>query len=144
MTAKFPIAAFIFSFLIAPVFSADDNTMPHDMDQWDEHQMQMHNEQMETHLKNMQKLMDQLHSTKDPAERRRLLDEHRAEMKELMQNMRSSRDDMRMGMMGGGPRHGRHMPEGERLRHHMIEKRLDMMDNAMEMMMRRDEMMMMH
>jgi hypothetical protein len=56
--------------------------------------------------------------------------------------MKSSRDEMVMGMMSGGARHGQPMPEGEKRRQYMIEKRLDMMDNAMEMMMRRDEMMM--
>ena len=74
--------------------------------------------------------------------RRRLFEEHRQQMSKLMENMRSSRGEMRMGMMGGGAKHGRDMPEGEKRRQHMIEKRIDMMENAMEMMMQRDEMMM--
>lgn len=90
----------------------------------------------------MQVLMDKLHATKDPAERQRLLKEHRKQMGEMMHEMKSSRDDMVMGMMGGGAKHGGSMAEGEKRRQHMIEKRLDKMDNAMEMMMRRDEMMM--
>jgi len=128
---------------VSPAFA--DQHMNHDnMGEWDEQQMQMHNDQMETHLKGMDALMQKMHSTSDPAQRRRLLDQHRKEMSKLMENMRSSRDDMRMGMMGGGARHGQEMPEGEQLRQHLIEKRLDMMDNAMEMMMQRDEMMMKH
>lgn len=125
-------------------FAADKpDSMPR-MNRFDEHQMQMHNDQMEAHLKEMQVLMDKLHATRDPAERRRLLDEHRKQMSELMRNMHSARADMVMGMMGGGAKAGQAMPEGEKKRQYMIEKRLDMMDNAMEMMMRRDEMMMKH
>ncbi len=124
--------------------SADEPKAASDMNQFDEHKMQMHNDQMEAHLKEMQVLMDKLHATKDPAERQRLLKEHREKMSVLMQGMHSSRDDMMMGMMGGGAKRGGSMPEGEMRRQHMIEKRLDMMDNAMEMMMRRDEMMMKH
>jgi len=71
-----------------------------------------------------------------------MLNEHREQMAALMGDMRSSREDMMMGMMGGGPRHGGTMPEGELRRQYMIKKRLDMMDNVMEMMMQRDEMMM--
>jgi hypothetical protein len=46
-----------------------------------------------------------------------------------------------MGMMGGGPRGGGPMPEGEKQRQHLIEKRLDMMDMMMDMMMEREDMM---
>lgn len=128
--------------LAVSAFSADkpDSTMP--MGKFDEHQMQMHNDQMETHLKDMQVLMDKLHATKDPAERQRLLKDHRKQMNDLMGEMHSSRGDMMMGMMGGGVKGGGPMPEGEKKRQYLIEKRLDMMDHAMEMMMRRDEMMM--
>lgn len=125
----------------AQAIAAEKDAPPSQTGQFDEKRMKMHNDQMEKHMKDMQALMDKLHVTKDPAERRRLLDQHRKEMNELMREMRGSREDMVMGMMGGGPRHGGPMPEGEKLRQHLIEKRLDMMDNAMEMMMRRDEMM---
>ncbi len=121
--------------------SADE---PGHMEQFDEQQMKQHNDEMEAHMKEMQALMDKLHRTQDPAERRRLLEEHRQQMAELMHGMRSTRDEMVMGMMGGGMRHGKPMAEGEKRRQYLIEKRLDMMDNAMEMMMRRDEMMMHH
>ncbi len=126
--------------LVTPAIA--DHHMKDHMGEWDEQQMQMHNDEMETHLQEMQALMDKLHTTNDPAERRRLLEQHRKEMSKLMGNMRSSREDMMMGMMGGGPRRGGPMPEGEKRRQYMIEKRLDMMDHAMEMMMQRDEMMM--
>ena len=128
--------------LVNPAFA--DKHMKDHTGEWNEHQMQLHNDEMEAHLAEMQVLMDKLHATSDPTKRRRLLEEHRKEMSKLMENMRSSRDEMRMGMMGGGAKQGRDMPEGEKRRQHMIEKRLDMMDNAMEMMMQRDDMMMSH
>ncbi len=140
MKSFLTVSTLIAAFLATPALAA--HHMSNHMEEWDEQQMQMHNDEMEAHLAEMQVLMDKLHMTKDPTERRRLLDEHRIEMSRLMENMRSSREDMTMGMMGGGPRHGGSMPEGEKRRQYMIEKRLDMMDNAMEMMMQRDEMMM--
>jgi hypothetical protein len=137
------VVAITSAFLIGSSFAADQgDSMSTHMGDFDEQSMQMHNDQMEKHLEEMQALMNKLHATKDPAERHRLLVEHRIQMAELMGNMQSSREDMMMGMMGGGPKHGGPMPEGEKRRQHMIEKRLDMMDNAMEMMMKRDEMMM--
>lgn len=128
--------------LVGSSFAAQNETMSTHMGKFDEQSMQMHNDRMQMHLEEMQTLMDEMHATRDPSERRRLLTEHRIQMAELMGDMRSSREDMMMGMMGGGPRHGGPMPEGEKLRQYLIEKRLDMMDNAMEMMMQRDELMM--
>lgn len=137
MKTTLTIAALLSSFFLwNPVFAEDPK-----MEEFDEQQMKMHNDQMEEHMKNMEILMDKLHATNDPAEKRRLLDAHRKEMSKLMHSMRSSRDDMVMGMMSGGARHGEPMPEGEKRRQYMIEKRLDMMDHMMEMMMQRDKMM---
>ena len=123
-------------------FAAQHEPMSPHMGEFDEQSMRMHNDRMEVHLEEMQALMDKLHVTSDSAERRGLLIEHRIQMAEMMGDMRSSREDMMMGMMGGGPRSGGAMPEGEKQRQYMIEKRLDMMDHMMEMMMQRDEMMM--
>ena len=114
---------------------------PHDTQAFDERRMQQHNDQMEAHLKQMQALMDKIHATKDPKERQRLIQEHRRQMQELHAQMRSTRDEMRMGMMGGGMRGGGPMPEGEKLRQHLIEKRLDMMNMMMDMMMQSGDMM---
>ena len=133
------VALMAFAF-VNPVYAANqDNEM---MEEWDEQQMQMHNDEMEQHLEQMQALMQEMHATNDPAKRRKLYNEHMKQMTEFMSVMQSSHDDMIMGMMGGGPRHSGGMPDGERKRQYMIEKRLDMMDNAMHMMMQRDEMMM--
>lgn len=114
---------------------------PHDTTAFDERRMRQHNDQMEAHLKEMEALMEKMHQTKDPKERQRLMQEHRKEMQALHTQMRSTRDEMRMGMMGGGMRGGGPMPEGEKMRQHLIEKRLDMMDMMMDMMMEREEMM---
>ncbi len=103
--------------------------------------MKMHNDQMEAHLKDMQSLMDKMHATKDAKERRKLMDEHAKSMHELMKNMRSTSDEMKMGMMAGGPKTGGQMPEGEKLRQHLLEKRIDMMNTMMEQMMQSQDMM---
>jgi hypothetical protein len=103
--------------------------------------MTIHNLQMESHLKDMQKLMDKMHATKDAKERRKLVDEHAKSMRELMKNMRSTSDEMKMGMMAGGPKGNGPMPEGEKLRQHLLEKRIDMMNMMMEQSMQSQDMM---
>jgi hypothetical protein len=103
--------------------------------------MKKHNDEMEKHLKDMQALMDKMHSTSDPKERRKLMDQHAKEMREMMKGMRSSSDEMKMGMMSGGPKSGAPMPEGEKLRQHLLEKRIDMMNMMMDQMGQRDDMM---
>ncbi|HZR02587.1 MAG TPA: hypothetical protein VFA81_05365 [Burkholderiales bacterium] len=100
-----------------------------------------HNDEMEKHLKGMQALMDQMHATSDPKERRKLMDQHAREMGEMMKGMRSSSDEMKMGMMSGGPKAGATMPEGEKMRQHLLEKRIDMMNMMMEQMGMREDMM---
>jgi hypothetical protein len=62
-------------------------------------------------------------------------------MRELMKSMRSTSGEMKMGMMAGGPRGGGPMPEGEKMRQHLLEKRIDMMDMMMEEMMQSQDMM---
>ncbi len=104
-------------------------------------QMNKHNDEMEKHLTDMQALMDKMHTTKDPKERRKLMGEHGKSMHEMMKGMRSTSGEMKMGMMSGGPKSGEPMPEGEKLRQHMLEKRIDMMNMMMEQMMQRDDMM---
>lgn len=100
-----------------------------------------HNDQMESHLKDMQALMDRMQGTKDAKERRKLMDEHARSMREMMKNMRSSSGDMKMGMMGGGARRGGPLPEGEKMRQHLLEKRIDMMDMMMDQMMKSQDLM---
>jgi hypothetical protein len=114
---------------------------PHALSREQLDQMKKHNDEMEHHLKDMQALMDKMHTTKDPKERRKLMDEHAKSMHEMMKGMRGSSDEMKMGMMSGGPRSGEPMPEGEKLRQHLLEKRIDMMNMMMEEMAKREQMM---
>ena len=114
---------------------------PHDTTAFDERRMKEHNDQMEAHLKQIQALMETMHQTKDPKERQRLMQEHHKQMQALHKEMQSTRNEMKMGMMGGGMRGGGPMPEGEKTRQHLLEKRLDMMDMMMDMMMEREDMM---
>jgi hypothetical protein len=103
-------------------------------------QMQKHNDEMEKHLNDMQALMDKMHTTKDPKERHKLMDEHMKSMREMMKGMRSSSGEMKMGMMSGGPKAGEPMPEGEKQRQYLLEKRIDMMNMMMEQMMQEEDM----
>ena len=128
--------------LVGSSFAAQDESMSTRMGEFDEQSMQMHNDRMEMHIDEMQVLMDKMHATNDPVERRRLLIEHRIQMAEMMGDMRSSREDVMMGIFGGGPKSVGVMSEGEKRRQNMIEKRLDMMDYMMQMMLVRDGMMM--
>lgn len=52
--------------------------------------MKLHNDQMKSHLKDMCKLMDRLHTTKDASERRKLMEEQAKSMRALMVDMRST------------------------------------------------------
>ena len=56
--------------LVGPGFAAQHESVSTHMGKFDEQSMQMH-------LEEMQNLMDEMHATGDPAERRRLLTEHR-------------------------------------------------------------------
>lgn len=102
--------------------------------------MKSHNDKMEQHLKEMEKLMEKMHTTKNAKERHKLMTEHSRSMREMMTTMRGSSDEMKMGMMSGGPRGGAPMPEGEKLRQHLLEKRIDMMNMMMEQMMKSQDM----
>jgi hypothetical protein len=104
-------------------------------------QIKKHNDQMEKHLNDMQALMEKMHTTKDPKERRKLMDEHMKSMRDMMKGMRGGSDEMKMGMMSGGPKSGEPMPEGEKQRQYLLEKRIDMMNMMMEQMGQREDMM---
>lgn len=131
----------------APAFAEEkaehytpEGAYPHTLKPEQLDQMKKHNDEMEKHLVGMQALMEKMHTTKDAKERRKLMDEHAKSMREMMKNMRSSSDEMKMGMMSGGPRGGGPMPEGEKMRQHLLEKRIDMMDMMMEQMMQSQQM----
>lgn len=73
--------------------------------------------------------------------KKELLEQHQKSMRDIMETMHSSRDEMKMGMMSGGPRSGKSMPKGAKLHHHLLEKRIDMMSMMMDQMLKHDEMM---
>src|SRR6266568_2477859 len=62
--------------------------------------------QMQGHMKKMQDIMTRLQKTTDPAERKKLMEEHTKEMQEGMQMMRGMGGGMMQGMMGGGMNSG--------------------------------------
>ena len=98
-------------------------------------------------MQNMQKMnkqMEEINATSDPAKRKRLMHEHMQSMKEIMQMMRSMGGGMMMGMMSGKQGSGERMNKemgkcmdkyGKGQRHEMMEQRMDMMQMMMEQMM---------
>lgn len=135
--------------LSAPFAWADENkehytpegAAPHMLNPEQLDQIKKHNDQMEKHLQEMQAVMDKMHTTQDPKERRKLMEEHSKAMREMMKDMSSSSNEMKMGMMSGGPKTGEAMPEGEKMRQYLLEKRIDMMNMMMEQMGMREDMM---
>lgn len=99
--------------------------------------------QMQDHMKKMQDIMARMQKTTDPAERKKLMDEHTKAMQEGMQTMRGMGGGTMQGMMGGGmtgqspkdgaakPGMGRSAPTSPE----MMERRMDMMQMMMEQMM---------
>jgi len=105
--------------------------------------------QMQERMKEMQSQMERIHKTKDPNERRKLMQEHMESMNQGMKMMRGMGGGMTMGMMGGqsggmGP--GMMRDDGKpamdpKQRQDMMEKRMDMMHMMMEQMMQHQQMM---
>ena len=98
-------------------------------------------------MKQAQALMGKLRGTKDPAERKKLMQQHTQAMRDTMDMMRG----MKMGMMGGGQGMGMDMMSqgkgqaktgGMMDMHQMMEERMDMMQMMMEQMFERQEMLM--
>jgi len=96
-------------------------------------------------MKQAQALMAKLRETKDPAERKKLMQEHTQAMRDTMGMMR----EMKMDMMGGGQGMGM-MSQGKGQAqtgdmmnmHKMMEGRMGMMQMMMEQMLDRQEMLM--
>ena len=87
-------------------------------------------------MKQAQALMAKLRESKDPVERKRLMQEHMQAMRDTMGMMRG----MRMGMMGGGQ--GMGMMGMMMDMHQMMEAHMGMMHMMMEQMVDRQEMLM--
>jgi len=103
---------------------------------------------MQARMKSMQELMDKLGQTKDPAERARLLAQHRKAMHEQLASMQHM-DCAMMGSSAGKPAgsggamgQGMHndMMNAAMMRcHEMMQARMDMMVGMMDQMMRYQE-----
>ena len=116
-------------------------------------------------IKQAQALMAKLRESKDPVERKRLMQEHMQAMRDTMGMMRGMRMGMMgggqgmgmmgggqgmgmmgggqgMGMMGGGQGKGPAKTGGMMPMHQMMEDRMEMMQMMMEQMFERQEMLM--
>ncbi|MDP2142847.1 MAG: hypothetical protein Q8J80_01835 [Gallionella sp.] len=98
-------------------------------------------------MKQAQALMSKLRETKDPAERKKLMQEHAQVLRDTMGMMRGmkmmgmmgSGQGMGMGMMGQGK--GPQAQAGDMMpMHQMMEERMEIMQMMMEQMMQREEM----
>lgn len=94
--------------------------------------MDMNNYTTQIHerMKTMQAQMERIHKTTDPAERRKLMQEHMQSMRDGMGMMRG----MGGPMMGGGTGPGM-MSSDLKQRQDMMERRMDMMHMMMDQMM---------
>jgi len=98
-------------------------------------------------MKQAQALMARLREAKDPAEHKRLMQEHMQAMRDTMDMMRGMKMGMMgggqgMGMMGGGQGKGPAKTGGMMPMHQMMEDRMEMMQMMMEQMLERQEMLM--
>jgi len=84
------------------------------------------------HMKDMQSLMEKIEKTSDPAERQRLLDEHRKAMRGQMNSMMQMGDDKGMGMEMG--------KSGNMMEcHQHMQAQMDMMMGMMDQLMRHED-----
>ena len=89
----------------------------------------MRMQEMQDRMKNMQELMSKMHSTSDPQEREKLMQDHMNSMIEGMKSMRS------MMSTGGMMDEGSIMGEGGMMMmkmHKTMQARMDMMQKMME------------
>ncbi len=92
--------------------------------------------EMDAHMKRMQALHEKMASAATPEERQKLMDEQRQEMQQgmaMMQQMHhggSMMDGAGMGTMGQKGK-----PADQKIQLQMVEKRMDMMQAMMQMMM---------
>ena len=89
----------------------------------------------EQQMQKMQDEMRRIRATTDPAERRRLMDEHMKSMQQMMPMMSQMGGMGAMGGMGGGPGPGPGNPEQ---RMQMMEMRMDMMHKMMDQMLQHE------
>ncbi len=98
-------------------------------------------QKMQAHMKKTMRQMDEIHKTKDPDKRDKLIEEHMKSMQEGMEMMRAMGGGMMMGMQGGQGKMGKsQMGQGVKMdgdmqmRMDRMEQRMDMMQMMMEQM----------
>jgi len=92
--------------------------------------------QMDEHMKRMQALHEQMASATTPEERQRLMSDQRREMQHGMAMMQAKpHDGSRMGGAGAGAMGQKGGPADQKTQMQMMEKRMDMMQTMMQVMM---------
>ena len=120
-------AAIVAFALTAPVASAQGQTAPAQPAMG----MDAHMSAMQTNMKEMQALMEKIHATTNPKERRKLMQAHMQTMQESMAMMESMSKPM---IMDGGQPGGMAMG-GDMMKHHqMMQERMGMMTTMMQQM----------
>jgi hypothetical protein len=143
MKASILISAIAACALAAPVATAQDK---HDHDkQATSAGTDRSMGQMPDRMRAMQVLMDRIHKTTDPQERRKLMQEHKQSMQANMKAMRGMGGSVTASgaeHSGTATDHGKGGMKGGEMsmmkRHAMMEKRVDMMQMMMEQMMEHD------
>ena len=92
--------------------------------------------QMDGHMKRMQALHEQMASATTPEDRQRLMSDQRREMHRGMAMMQAKpHDGSRMGGAGAGAMGQKGGPADQKTQMQMMEKRMDMMQTMMQVMM---------
>ena len=92
--------------------------------------------QMDEHMKRMQALHEQMASATTPEDRQRLMSDQRREMQHGMAMMQAKpHDGSRMGGAGAGAMGQKGGPADQKTQMQMMEKRMDMMQTMMQVMM---------
>ncbi len=153
----FLTTVFLAAALAAPIARADDAHHPEDKQPATQAPRsapaprvdEKSTKRMQDHMSKMQDLTAKMQKATDPAERQKLLDEHRQAMREGMAMMRGMGGAMMRGIRSGGqagrtPKDGAGKGAAPRpgpMAHHdMMEMRMDMMQMMMEHMMQHDQM----
>lgn len=101
-----------------------------------DHALGKYAQMMDEHMKKMRSQMEKIRATTDPAERQKLMQEHKASMREGMKMMKGMPG---CRMMAGSVKSGepgkmvmKPMGMGSMMCHQMMEKKMEMMQDMME------------
>ena len=101
---------------------------------------------LQDNMKKIEALMQQVREASDPAQKRELLGQHLAALREQMRLIRAQRSDMKMSMkedgkkdtMGGMMKEGGMMRGGMMMMHKKVEQRLEMLERLLEQIIERE------